>query len=144
MEYRKLNLIDGSDQDLKDFMSLLKEALEYRTKGASELVDAQAMSHMIAAGYISANVAFDESGIAGIQVWEKINFWFDFSKSYNGLRIQYLTKNNPVEHIKFMQFGASLIKELKRIPIVIAASMDQLSEVMPVAGLTKSAEVLYL
>jgi hypothetical protein len=144
MEYRKLNLIDGDDQDLKDFMSLLKDALEYRAKGASELVNVDAMSKMIAAGYITANVAFDDKGLAGLQVWEIMGFWFDSQKEYKGLRFQYMANNVPIEQIKFMHFGANLIKQEKIIPIVIAASSDQLSTVVPVAGLTKSAEVLYL
>jgi hypothetical protein len=144
MEYRKLNLIDGPDQDLKDFMSLLKDALEYRAKGASELVSVDTMSKMIAAGYITANVAFDDKGLAGIQVWESMRFWFDSQKIYKGLRLQYMAENVPIEQIKFMHFGANLIKQEKIIPIVIAASSDQLSTVVPVAGLTKSAEVLYL
>lgn len=107
MEYKKLNLIDGTDEELKTFISLVKDALEFREVGLSNYVDVATMSKLISLGVISANVCYESGAVCGIQVFEIASFWFDVKTKYKNLRIQFLKNSTPEKHVKFMQWGAA-------------------------------------
>jgi hypothetical protein len=137
MEYRKLNLIDGDDQDLKDFMSFLQEAIENRSAGASQLVNIEMMSKLIALEVIYAFVVFNEFGNIGIQISERSTHWIN-SKSYkNVLRLQYIRDATADLHHKAALHWVTEVKKMYPNDDTMIASIngDELFLQLPNFGL---------
>jgi hypothetical protein len=144
MEYRKLNLIDGDDKDLQDFMSLLKETFEARAIGSSSLIDVEMMSKLISSGILAANVAEDKEGVAGLQVIEIAQFWFDASKKYKNIRTQFLRDNKQIEHLRFLQWTANQEKSQGFGVSTTIDWKDQLSGIVGNFDLTDFGQVKIL
>ena len=132
MEYRKLNLIDGPDQDLHDFMRLLKEALEHKRVGSAQLVNMELMSKLIAVGSITCNILSDEGKNIGLQIFEKAQFWFDTSLTLANMRLQYVRGDvSATVYVAFTLWGAEQARVTGTQVITTVEETDQLYPLLP-------------
>lgn len=108
MEYRKLNLIDGPDQDLHDFMRLLNAALE----AGHTKVNMELLAPMTAAGMTQALVAVAPDGaVVGLQVWDIGQPW-NFDTVFCIMRVNFFESEHdtPVNKAQFMQQGTTQLR----------------------------------
>lgn len=113
MQIRKLNIMDGNENELKIFSKLLYDSLEHREQGLSSRVNGSAMATAIQTGALVALIAEEDGKAIGMQLWELVNngIWFDAAFRVKNMRFQFMTLNNVNKQVEFLHQGINAMRQ---------------------------------
>lgn len=143
MEYRKLNLKDGPEEDLHTFMRLLKASYDEKTAGAINVINMEMLSKLLASGFMTAHVAIADGVAVGVATIEFCPVWYSNSMYYCS-RLSFIepAQRTPTTEALFTQYIAQTMKtqDPEGTHLFVVMPDDRQSSIIHACGFTPYAD----
>lgn len=143
MEYRKLNLMDGPEEDLHTFMRLLHSSFAEKAAGAISAINMEMLSKIIASGFMTAQVALHEGMAVGLSTIEFAPVWYSKGQYYC-CRLLFIEPmyRTPTEEALFTQHMAKTMQaqDPEGTHIFVVMPEDRQNSVIHACGFAPHAD----